>query len=146
MNGGVYLIRTRKPGARMRIPFLSTHWGYVGETTSFGRRLAQHLIGGGRYQAVPKDWADLVVSVHRIPLPAWKWLLRSVETVMICLTWPVYNIQKNRWNPRRIKPWTAHTQRALRDRGIRLLSFTMADAVALCVLVLAVAAWIGAHR
>lgn len=116
-KGGVYLYRTRKPAARLRIPFLSTHTGYVGETLSFYHRDQQHRYGLGQYHVQAKDWADLVVSCHRLPLPPWKWLLRSVETLAILLTWPVYNVAKNRWNPRRITPLVARRQRIQRNRG-----------------------------
>lgn len=137
-RGGVYLIRTRKPGARLAVPFLSTHWGYVGETTSFRRRIGQHLHGDAAYGTIAKPWADLVVSVHYVPLPTWKPLLRAVETLFILLVWPVYNISKNRWNPRRIVPWTAAHQRAARDLGRHPLNFTRAHAYALLALALAV--------
>jgi hypothetical protein len=119
-RGGVYVYRCRKPGALLRIPFISTHFGYVGETTSFTHRHAQHAVGGGRYNAVRKDWSDLITSCYRIPLPPWKWLLRGVETLAMGVTWPVYNVAKNKWNPRRIKPWRAASQRLARDAGHRV--------------------------
>jgi hypothetical protein len=116
-GGGVYAYRTRKPGARFRIPFLSFHWGYVGETKSFARRHAQHIEGGGSFQSIAKPWSDLDPRcVIRIPLPPWKWLLHSVETVLITCTWPVYNHAKNQWNPRRIPLRAQVRQRALRNR------------------------------
>jgi hypothetical protein len=118
MRGGVYVYRGRKPGARFNIPIISRHFIYVGETTSFGHRHVEHVQGGGKYGAVAKPWADLDPRVvMRIPLPPWKWLLRSVETVLIGLTWPVYNHRKNQWNPRRIPLSVAHRQRLARDRG-----------------------------
>lgn len=113
--GGVYGYRTRKPGAWWGLPFIGRHWAYIGETTSFYHRGKQHIEGGGTYQAVRKNWSDLDPKCYCLPLPSWKWLLRSVETLAIVLTWPVYNIQKNRWNPRRIPPWQAAAQRAARD-------------------------------
>jgi len=117
-RGGVYLYRARKPGARYNIPILSRHFAYAGETNSFHHRHLQHTVGGGTYNAVAKPWADLdPVCVLRIPLPDWKWLRLSVETVLIVLTWPVYNHKKNLWNPRRIPLSVAHRQRMARDRG-----------------------------
>jgi len=118
VKGGVYVYRCRKPGARLRIPFLSWHFAYVGETTSFYHRDQQHRYGLGAYGTPAQPWADRSPYVWlRIPLPRWKWLLRSVETLVILLVWPVYNVSKNRWNPRRIKPVVARQQRLARDRG-----------------------------
>lgn len=125
MAGGVYAYRARKPNARFRIPILSYHWAYVGETTSFYHRHRQHmgLIEGGRNTGrvhihMPKPWTDLEPYVaFRIGLPQWKWLLRSVETLVIMLLWPVYNDRKNHWNPRRITLPHATAQRARRAAG-----------------------------
>ncbi|MFL6145594.1 MAG: hypothetical protein ACJ72N_27500 [Labedaea sp.] len=140
-KGGVYAYRCLKPGARLRIPALSWHWCYVGETTSFYHRDQQHRFGLGQYGGVAKDWADLSPYVAlRIPLPPWKWLLRSVETLVILALWPVYNVSKNRWNPRRIRPGTARMQRRQRDLGLPVINLR-SGTVALIVLGCAVAAW-----
>jgi hypothetical protein len=117
MKGGVYAYRTRKPGARFNIPILSRHWAYVGETTSFWHRDRQHLAGDLAWGTLPKPWCDLDPVCYRISLPGWKWLLRSVETLLILCLWPVYNHAKNQWNPRRIPLSTALAMRAARDRG-----------------------------
>jgi hypothetical protein len=141
MIGGVYIYRARKPGARLRIPLLSWHFAYVGETFSFHHRHLQHTRGGGTYGATPKPWSDLDPYVWlRIPLPPWKWLLRSVETLAILLTWPVYNVQKNRWNPRRIPPLKARVQRMRRNAGTRLWSPRPIHVV--LILAAAVALWL----
>lgn len=105
MSGGVYAYRVRKPGllGKLRVPLVSTRWGYVGETTSFPHRDKQHR--------ETQPWAPLIVSVHRWHLPAWKPLLHLAETLAILVLWPAYNIEKNRWNPRRIKPWDARRGR-----------------------------------
>lgn len=117
-GGGVYAYRTRKPTARLRIPFFSWHWGYVGETTSFRHRHAQHVRGGGTYGSVAKPWADRDPRcVIRIPLPPWKWLLRTVEQLLIFCLWPVYNHKGNLWNPRRIPLSVQVRQRWMRDRA-----------------------------
>lgn len=127
MNSGVYVYRTRKPAARLRIPFLSYHFAYVGETKSFHHRHMQHVAGGGRFNSEQRSWADLEPRVWlRISLPPWKWLLRSVETLVILLLWPVYNVSKNRWNPRRIQPASALWQRQCRDAGALVLNWTWA--------------------
>lgn len=110
MRGGVYVWRTRKPGAIWGLPIIGRHFAYVGETTSFSHREAQHREN--------QPWSDLEpVCVLRIPLPAWKPLLRAVETLLIVLLWPVYNHSKNLWNPRRIDLRTARLMRQARDRG-----------------------------
>jgi hypothetical protein len=141
MQGGVYAYRALKPGARLRIPFLSWHWAYVGETNSFYHRDQQHRYGLGRYGTPAKDWADRCPYVAlRIPLPNWKWLRLSVETLVILALWPVYNVQKNRWNPRRIKPIVARRQRRARDLGrhpVNIGNGTLALVLLLC----AVAGW-----
>lgn len=127
MNGGVYIIRARKPSARFRIPFLSWHFAYVGETNSFHHRIAQHFIGGGAYNAVAKRWADRSPYVWlRIPLPNIRLLRLAVETLVILLVWPVYNVSKNRWNPRRIPLGAQRAQRFARDQVGWCLNFTWA--------------------
>lgn len=130
-KGGVYVYRTRKPGARLRIPFLSYHWGYVGETSSFYHRDQQHLFGLGKYATIAKPWADLEPRCYRIGLPNWKWLRRSVETLVILALWPVYNHQKNQWNPRRIPLHAAKFQRAERDHGVRPFNLRLIHVVLL---------------
>lgn len=114
-KGGVYLVRTRKHNNPMR-----RETGYVGESVSFRAREADHR-GAGRYGNKAKDWTDLDPKWHRvIPLPwwlCWKPVLRSLETLVILLTWPRYNVAKNKWNPRRIPPYLAQHQRAVRDAG-----------------------------
>lgn len=145
MSAGVYLFRTRKPGFVGRLPgwfgvtatllsgaillllgwwwqaallgllFNSRHNAYVGETVTLTGRRSEHLNGGGRYRHAAKPWTDLEPSWYYVPLPSWKWLLRSVETLGIVLLWPVYNQQKNLWNPRRIPLESARKQRARRD-------------------------------
>lgn len=118
MRGGVYVYRTRKPGARYNIPVLSRHVGYVGQSNNFRRRHEQHVNGGGEYNSIPKPWADLDPVCYRIGLPDWKWLRLTVEALLIWTLFPVYNVQRNRANPRRITPAEARHHRAVRDRGL----------------------------
>ena len=147
LRSGVYAYRTRKPMAILGLPFLGRHWAYVGETLNLELRHIQHTVGGGRYGTTAQPWADLDPRrVLRIPLPPWKWLLRSVETLLILLLWPVYNHSKNLWNPRRIPLQVAKAMRAVRDgrrRGV--LFFRVVQGVRLvCMLGLflpAVFAW-----
>lgn len=118
------------------------HFGYVGETTSFRDRHAQHmgnLGSGARFEQRAKPWADLgPVCVARFPLPRWKWLLRSVETLIMVLTWPVYNDKKNRWNPRRIPLVSARRQRYARDGRALGISWNFRSAHVVAFLVLLV--------
>lgn len=143
LRGGVYVYRARKPGARLNLPIISRHFVYVGETSSFRHRHEQHTVGGGAYNAVAKPWNDLDPRVVlRIALPNVKWLRRSVETVLILLTAPVYNVAKNRWNPRRIPPLVAYRQRRTRDLGRHPVNVRPVHLYAVFVLVfLAVLAW-----
>jgi hypothetical protein len=108
------------------------HFGYVGETTSFRDRHAQHignLGSGAKFEKEGKPWADLdPVCVLRLPLPRWKWLLRSVETLVMLLLWPVYNHKKNLWNPRRIPLVSARRQRYARDRRTLGISWNFRSA------------------
>lgn len=143
-TSGVYVIRCRKPGARLALPFLSYHFAYVGESTSVERRLAQHLQGGGRYQVTAKPWSDLSPRcVMVVKLPRWKWLLKSIETILILITWPVYNHKKNQWNPRRISLSTQHRQRIVRDRtNGRSFNVTLAHLVFLAIVLLIMWGWL----
>lgn len=117
---GVYVWRTRKPAALLGLPFFGRHFGYVGETTSIQHRMRQHLGTPSPLDEFPMNgqpWCDLRPKlVLFIGLPKWKWLLRTVETLVILLLWPVYNHSKNLWNPRRIPKYVAMRQRAARNK------------------------------
>ena len=135
-RGGVYIYRARKPAARLRIPLLSWHFAYAGETNSFHFRHLQHTVGGGRYGAVAKPWSDRSPYVWlRIPLPNWKWLRLTVETLAILLVWPVYNHSKNQWNPRRISLRDQQWQRRMRDAGGWCFNWTWAHTAAVLAVV-----------
>lgn len=158
-GGGVYVFRGRRPGLIGRIPlpfylsfllpgaflsahFLLPHWWiggamlllsprhtlYVGEGRVHLRR-EQHLRGSEKWGASAKPWSDLRPSWYFLPLPYVKWLLHSVETLAIVLLWPVYNHQKNQWNPRRIPLSTAKTQHGQRDRWRWSFNFRYGHAV-----------------
>ena len=116
-TGGVYVIRTDKPSAIIGLPVIGRHFAYVGETNSYRWRRLQHLEGGGRYNAPQKPFSDLRPKFYRaLPLPDIKWLRRTVETIVMLLVWPVYNHQKNLWNPRRISLSRAQRMRVGRNR------------------------------
>lgn len=158
-DGGVYVFRGRRPGLLGRLPlsiyltfvlpgaFVSAHfllhdWRigaislllsprhtlYVGEGRVHLRR-EQHLRGSKKWGDAPKPWGDLRPSFYSLRLPYVKWLLRSVETVGIVLLAPVYNKQKNQWNPRRIPLETAKLQRGQRDRWGWSFNFRFGHAV-----------------
>lgn len=112
--GGVYLFRTQRPGLAGRIPLIGRHTAYVGEG-HVRSRYRDHLDGSVKYGVPAKPWADLNPSWYFIPLPYWKPLLRLVEMLLILTLWPVYNHQKNLWNPRRIPLQVAKWQRGQRD-------------------------------
>lgn len=116
-NGaGVYIFRTRRPGLFGRVPVVGRHFAYVGESGHVRFRRSVHLKGSVKYNSFPKPWTDLKPSWYFIPLPFFpKVALRAVETLLIALLWPVYNHQKNLWNPRRIPLTAAKRQRGSRD-------------------------------
>lgn len=97
--------------------FTGRHFAYVGETVSFKDRHNEHIYGGGRWKKSAAAWSDLDAKcVARIPMPKWKPLLRSTETVLIFFCAPVYNEKKNMLNPRRITRASAKRMRARRNR------------------------------
>jgi hypothetical protein len=132
-RGGVYLWRVDHHRNRARRVN-----GYVGETVSFYLRSRQHM-GVSRFDPVTgqvvkgkgsgmatvkipaQPWSDLNPKRYDvIKLPwwlCWKWVLRPLETLVMLLTWPVYNDAKNRWNPRRIPKSIAAAQRQAREYG-----------------------------
>lgn len=111
-RGGVYLWRVDHHRNRARRVN-----GYVGETVSYYFRGKDQMGQGRKGQEAP--WSDLNPKRYQvIPLPwwlCWKWVLRPLETLVMLVTWPVYNDAKNRWNPRRIGKTLAAMQRRERD-------------------------------
>lgn len=115
----IYAYRTRKPGAVWGWPFLGRHWAYVGRTNDGVRRHSEHLIGGGKWAAKAKPWADLEPKRYVL---ARRKRRREITTHFLEWWWihvlfPVYNVSMNAANPRRVKPWTQAEQRAARDAG-----------------------------
>lgn len=117
-KAGCYLWRTRKPHAPIGLPLLGRHNGYVGQTNSRRRRDEQHQRGSLTYGTMPARWSDLEPKVYALPclFPNWKRARLAQEWLWIKLLMPVYNVQHNRTNPRRITPRRAAAQRAERDR------------------------------
>jgi hypothetical protein len=145
VNGGVYVYRARKHSARWRIPLLSWHFAYVGQTSSFYHRHQQHMYGLGKYASNAKPWADLSPYVaFRIPLPNIPLLRKSVETLVILAVWPVYNHQKNRWNPRRISLSKQARQREWREATrLRVWSIRWYHVALLLTAAVAIRYWTG---
>lgn len=142
----IYAYRTDKPHAPLALPIIGRHWGYAGRTNDPKRRDLEHVQGGGRYAAVAKDWADLrpkrrVVFGMKTRTEA---MTHFLEWITIKVLLPVYNVDMNRTNPRRITPRQAKAQRFARDQfgttarltklGLRwLLYLAVAGAVYLVV-------------
>lgn len=123
----LYIYRTRRPSG------WGTHNGYTGRTNSPRLRDAQHKAS--------KRWYPLVR--HRILIPLGYcpvFVAAALEWALIKLTMPVYNIQHNRLNPRRIEPWNV--------RGTVTIGARIKDAIlfvpALAMLALAAYLWAGA--
>jgi hypothetical protein len=134
------------------------HFAYVGETVSFKDRHGEHINGGGRWtitlrdgRKVPKPgqpWSDLDAKcILRIPLPKWKWLLRTVETGLILFLFPVYNDKKNKGNLRRIPLRAARRQRQKRERRVAKrnlrINFNLSAAHVITAIAFALVMWIG---
>lgn len=123
------------------------HFAYVGETTSFHARHRQHIGNegtGDKWEKKAKPWADLDPKcVARLRLPKWKWLLRTVETMLIFLLAPVYNDKKNKANVRRVTLRMQARQRHARDRRRVKLSFNLTAGHVLAGIIILVLILIG---
>lgn len=119
--GEVYAYRTRKAGAFLRVPVVSYHWGYVGQSRRPDIRHLEHTVGGGRYGKPPSSFSDLeprryvLFRMKRCP----QWLLNGAEYFFIKVLLPVYNEKMNRGNPRRVSRKRAIRARARRDAGMK---------------------------
>jgi hypothetical protein len=117
-RAGVYVYRTRKPGAPFGLPIIGRHFAYVGQSKRLDIRHRQHSgkpLPWDRYASTGQPWSDLNPVCYRLRLPPWRWLLLLVEALLIGLLWPVYNIKLNKHNPRRITAYRAIQMRATRD-------------------------------
>ncbi len=147
---GLYVHRTRKPHAFLGLPIIGRHTAYVGETSSRYYRDRQHRYGGGTYGAIAKSYTDLDLKIYPLPclFPGWKWARKVQEKFWILLLLPVYNVQWNKANPRRISPRQAESMRWARDaaRGKLGVGVNLGRAVvrwALLLMVLTGAGWTG---
>lgn len=114
----IYAYRTDKPHAPLGLPIIGRHWAYAGRTNNASRRHQEHVEGGGRYQAVAKPWADLrpkrrVIFRRKERTEA---MTHFLELLAIKILLPVYNVDMNWTNPRRITPRQAKAQRFARDQ------------------------------
>ncbi len=144
-QAGCYVWRTRKPHAFLGLPIIGRHTAYVGETSSRYHRDRQHRYGGGTYGHTAKMWADLDPKVYALPclLPWWKPARKAQEKLWILLLAPVYNVQWNGWNPRRITPRQLERQRWARDAsGMRVNVGRALSRGALTLGLLALAGWV----
>lgn len=116
-EAGCYVWRTRKPHAPIGLPFIGRHFAYGGETGSRYHRDLQHIRGGGSYSTLPKPWSDLDPKPYPLPcfFPNNRRFRQFQEKLYIRLLLPVYNVEHNKGNPRRITPRKAAQQRAERD-------------------------------
>lgn len=102
--GRVYAVNVIHPDRGVLV-----RYGYIGKTR-------QLVINRLRQHAVCQPWWDTHVGYETL------WESQSCtalrlwweEVWRIVVLFPLYNIQWNKLNPRRIKPWTA----ALRGRGV----------------------------
>lgn len=122
-RGGVYVWRTRKPGALLGWPLIGRHTAYVGQTKSFAHRKRQHLgrpIPNDPYASTGAAWSDLSPRCYEIPLPTLRPLLLLAEWILSAVLLPVYNVKPRiPWNPRRISRYRALQMRATRDSRAR---------------------------
>lgn len=122
-RGGVYIWRTRKPGALLGWPVIGRHFAYVGQTKSFAHRKRQHLgrpIPNDPYASTGAPWCDLAPRCYEIPLPNFRPILLLAEWILSAVLLPVYNVKpKIPWNPRRISRYRAIQMRATRDSRSR---------------------------
>jgi hypothetical protein len=119
-KSGVYVWRTRKPGAWFGWPIVGRHTAYVGQTSSFAHRRRQHLGTPAPWDAYAtrgQPWSDLSPRCYEIPLAPWKWWRKLVEYVLTKILLPVYPVQYNKWNPRRISQPRAIQMRMQRERA-----------------------------
>lgn len=117
--GFVYLARTWHPTSRLN----RISCGYVGQSIRrIGVRWDEHEHGywwGGQWKP-PQPWADTLVEWRIICQPKRRLglTLDFLEWLHIQLRIPLYNVEMNRSNPRRIRPETARAQRAWRDERV----------------------------
>lgn len=101
------------------ILFSGRHNGYVGETGSRFFRDAQHTVGDFARGKAASAWSDLDIKIYPLPclFPRSVTAREIQEKMWIMLLLPVYNVEWNTKNPRRIKRGKAVQQRVAREMG-----------------------------
>lgn len=110
--GHLYAFTVRHPRTGRRV------CGYVGKTRRDPRVRYEEHLGNGRYGDAAKPWTDTVTD--------WRVIYSSKrvsdiglslrEQLHIRLRRPLYNIEYNGRNRRRVKPWEAKAQRLSRNQ------------------------------
>lgn len=139
----VYAYRTDKPHAPLGLPIIGRHWGYGGRTNNPRRRHQEHVLGGGPYGAVAKPWSDL--RPRRFVIFRMKsrteLMTHFLEWLVIKILLPVYNVDMNYTNPRRITPKAQAAQRFARDQFGTTARLTKLGLRWLLLAALVLAAW-----
>ena len=97
--------------------FSGRHNAYVGQTSSRWHRDNQHRMGSSTYGTPGAAWADLDMKIYPIPcfFPRKVWAREFQEKLWIKLLLPVYNVEWNKGNPRKISRAKAQAQRWARQ-------------------------------
>lgn len=108
----MYVYRTRRHLAPWR-----TEWGYAGKSRNLDLRDRCHRGTCTSHRGcAEKPWFDLVTRRYTIGLPwwlGWDWITLSMETLVIWLLRPRYNIQKNP-SRHKVRPREQAIQRSVR--------------------------------
>lgn len=113
-RAGIYLARVDRHRGWGRVV------GYVGRSWDAPARFRCHEGACGRHpNCHPKPWTiGLNHRWHWIRVPwwlSWKWSMAIMEALTIWALLPLYNVQLNTKNPRRVKPSDARLQLAARQ-------------------------------
>ncbi len=99
--------------------FSGRHNAYVGHTSSRFHRDNQHKLGSSTWGKASAAWADLDLKIYSLPcaFPRSKQAREIQEWLYIKLLLPVYNVEHNKTNPRKITRGKAQSQRWAREQG-----------------------------
>lgn len=104
--------------APLLLLFSGRHTAYVGQTSSRYFRDSQHQMGSTKYGTPGAAWSDLDLKIYPLPclFPRSVMAREIQEKLWIFLLLPVYNVEWNSKNPRRIKRTVAINQRIARTQ------------------------------